>query len=428
MPATIRVVLHVAVSKGWGTKQLDVKNAFLHEDLTETIYMHQSPRFVDKSKPQYVCKLQKAIYGLKQAPRAWNARFTKFTSHLGFLMCKSDNSLFVYKKDANIAYLMLYVDDIILTGSSQSLIDEITMSLEGEFPMTDGGKLSYFLSVKADHNEGGIMLSQSHYAREIVLKAGMIELKPISTHVDVNSKLSSYAGDKILNPTEYRSLAGALQYLTFTRPDITYAVQQICLYMHDPQVQHMQALRIIIRYIQGTQHHGLQLFRGKLGSLTAYTNSDWAGCSDTRRSTSGYCVYLGENLISWSSKRQQTMYRSSAEAEYKGVANVVAETCWIRNLLLEMHCPMKTATLVFCDNISSVYLSNNPVQHQRIKHIEIDLHFVREKVALGQVKVIHVPSSLQFADIFKKGLPTTLFKEFRSSLTVRSSDDFTAGG
>lgn len=190
----------------------------------------------------------------------------------------------------------------------------------------------------------------------------------------------------------------------------------------------MQALRRIIRYIQGTLHHGLQLYQGKLGSLTAYSDSDWAGCSDTRRSTSGYCVYLGENLISWSSKRQQIVSRLSTEAEYKGVANVVAETSWIRNLLLEMHCPMKTTTLVFCDNISTVYLSTNPVQHQRTKHIEIDLHFVREKVALGQVKVLHVPSTLQFADIFTKGLPTTLFNEFRSSLTVRSSDDFTAGG
>lgn len=248
--------------------------------------------------------------------------------------------------------------------------------------MSDGGKLHYFLGVKAEYNAAGIMLSQAHYAKEIIQRAGMIECKPISMPVDVNSKLTSEAGDKILNAREYRSLAGALQYLTFTRPDITYAVRQICLFMHDPRVKHMQALRRVIRYFQGTTNHGLQLYRSKMGTLTAYSDADWAGCQDTRRSTPGYCVYLGENLISWSSKRQQTVSRSSTEAEYKGVANAVAETCWVRNLLLEMHCPMKTATLVFCDNISSVYLSNNPVQHQRTKHIEIDLHFVREKVSL----------------------------------------------
>ena len=133
-------------------------------------------------------------------------------------------------------------------------------------------------------------------------------------------------------------------------------------------------------------------------------------------------------MISWSSKRQQTVSRSSIEVEYKGIANAVAETCFLRNLLLELHFPLRTATLVFCDNVSSVYLSTNPVKHQRTKHIEIDLHFVREKVTLGQVKVFHVPTTLLYTDIFTKGLPTLLFTAFRSNLTVRCANDLTAGG
>lgn len=149
---------------------------------------------------------------------------------------------------------------------------------------------------------------------------------------------------------------------------------------------------------------------------------------DTRHYTSRYCVYLGENLISWSSKRQQTISRSSAEAEYRGVANTVAETCFLRNLLLELHFPIKKATLIFCDNVSSVHLASNPIKHQRTKHVELDLHFVCEKVALGQVKVLHVPSSYQYADIFTKGLPSSLFIAFRSSLTVCSAADQTEGG
>lgn len=151
--------------------------------------------------------------------------------------------------------------------------------------------------------------------------------------------------------------------------------------MHDPRVQHLTALKRIIRYLQGTNTLGLQLYNSSVTSLTAFSDADWAGCPDTRRSISGYCVYLGDNLISWSSKRQQTVSRSNAEAEYRGVANTVDETCWLRNLLLELHVPITKATLIFCDNVSSVYLSSNPVKHQRTKHVELDLHFVWEKVA-----------------------------------------------
>ncbi|GJR11680.1 ribonuclease H-like domain-containing protein [Tanacetum coccineum] len=207
----------------------------------------------------------------------------------------------------------------------------------------------------------------------------MLNCKPCRTPVDTDSKLSA-DGAPISDSTLYRSLAGALQYLTFTRPDILYAIQQ--------------------------------LYSSTTSSLVAYSDADWAGCPTTRRSTSGYCVFLGNNLLSWSSKRQFTLSRSSAEAEYRGVANAVAETCWLRNLLRELHTPLATATLVYCDNVSAVYLSSNPVQHQRTKHIEIDIHFVRDLVATGAIRVLHVPSCYQYADIFTKGLPTSLFDEF----------------
>uniref|UniRef100_A0A0V0HRA1 Putative ovule protein n=1 Tax=Solanum chacoense TaxID=4108 RepID=A0A0V0HRA1_SOLCH len=293
--------------------------------------------------------------------------------------------------------------------------------------MKDLGPLNYFLGITVTRHKGGLFLSQRKYAEEIIDRAGMSSCKPSQTPVDTKPKVGAITSAHFDDPTLYRSLAGALQYLTFTRPDISYAVQQICLHMHDPRVDHMSALKRIIRYVQGTLDFGLHLYPSSISSLVAYTDADWGGCPDTRRSTSGYCVFLGDNLISWSSKRQPTLSKSSAEAEYRGVANVVSESCWIRNLLLELHCPIKKATLVYCDNVSAIYLSGNPVQHQRTKHIEMDIHFVREKVARGEVRVLHVPSRYQIADIFTKGLPRVLFEEFRDSLSVRRPPTTTVG-
>ncbi|GJT96280.1 ribonuclease H-like domain-containing protein [Tanacetum coccineum] len=345
-PGTIRTVQSLAASRHWPIHQLDVKNAFLHRDLSETVYMHQPPGFRDSAHPDNVC-----LHGI------------------------------------DTAYLLLYVDDIVLTASSK-----------------------------------GLFLSPKKYAIEILEKAHMVFCNPSRTPFDTESKLG-VDGDPVSDPTLYRSLAGSIQYLTFTRPYISYVVLQVCLHMHDPQEPHLSALKRILRYVQGTLHYGWQLFSFSTTDLVAYSDADWAGCPTTRRSTSGYCVFLANNLLSWSAKRQPTLSRSSAEAEYHGVA----ETCWLRNLLRELHTPLSSATMVYCDNVSVVYLSSNPVQHQRTKHIEIDIHFVRDLVAAGQVRVLHVPSRYQFADIFTKGLPSALFEEFRSSLSGRSPPAPSAG-
>jgi hypothetical protein len=231
------------------------------------------------------------------------------------------------------------------------------------------------------------------------------------------------------NLTHYRSLAGGLQYLTLTRPDIAYAVQQACLFMHAPRDAHLALVKRILRYLRGTTHLGLRLHRhSPHHDLIAYSDADWAGCPDTRRSTSGFCVFIGNNLVSWSSKRQNTVSRSSAEAEYRAIANVVAESCWLRQLLGELRRSPHRATIVYCDNVSAVYLSGNPVQHQRTKHVEIDLHFVRKRVSLGDVRVLHVPTTSQYADVFTKRLPAILFEEFRTSLNILDDPVVTEGG
>ncbi|GJU41913.1 ribonuclease H-like domain-containing protein [Tanacetum coccineum] len=424
--ATIRTVLSLYVSQQWPIQQLAIMNAFLNGDLSEIVYMYQPPGFVDSCYPNHVCLLQRSLYGLKQAPHAWFQRFAGYATRAGFSPSRCDSSLFIYTQGSQVAYLLIYVDDIILTASSPVLLQQIVDSLHKEFDMTDLGALNYFLGISAVRHPTGLFLSQKKYARQLLERAHMVNCNPSRTPIDTDSKLGP-DGVPVQDPTLYRSLAGGLQYLTFTRPDLSYAVQQVCLYMHDPREPHFAALKRIMRYVQGTLELGLQLYASATTSLVGYTDADWAGCPSTRRSTSGYCVFLGDNLLSWSAKRQHTISRSSAEAEYRGVANVVVETAWICNLLRELHSPLLIATLVYYDNVSAIYMSANPVQHQRTKHIEIDLHFVRDMIKAGHVRVLHVPSRFQYADIFTKGLPSALFEDFHSSLSVRPPPAPTAG-
>nr|GEW33734.1 ribonuclease H-like domain-containing protein [Tanacetum cinerariifolium] len=275
-------------------------------------------------------------------------------------------------------------------GKHVRLPFQIIRSLHHEFAMTDLGSLNYFLDIFVTHDSSWLFLSQKKYAIEILDRAHMDNCNPSRTPIDTESKLGS-DGDPVSDLTLYRSLAGSLQYLTFTRPDISYVVQQVCLYMHDPREPYFLALKRILRYVRGTLDYGLQLFSSFTTDLVAYSDADWAGFPTTHRSTLG---------------------------GYRGVANVVSETCWLRNLLRDSHAPLSSATLVYCDNVSAVYLSCNLVQYQSTKHVEIDIHFVHDLVAASQVRVLHVPSRYQFANIFTKGLPSALFEEFRSSLSV----------
>ncbi|XP_071740352.1 uncharacterized mitochondrial protein AtMg00810-like [Rutidosis leptorrhynchoides] len=309
--------------------------------------MYQPCGFRDSRYPDHVCLLKRSLYSLKQAPRAWYQRFADYASTSGFAHSKCDHSLFIYHHNHETAYLLLYVGDIVLTTSSDKLHKHLIKLLSHEFALKDLGPLHSFLGISVTRSSYGLFLNQTAYAKDIIERVGLSGCNSIATPVDLNGKLSSSSEQPYPNPTKYRSLAGALQYLTFTRPDISYAVLQVCLHMHNPKDIHMLALKRIMRYLQGTLSLGLHITKSRSHDLVSFTDADWGGCPDTRHSTSGYCVYFGDNLISWSSKCQQTLSSSSAEAEYRGVANVVAESCWLRNLLLELHCPISKATIVF---------------------------------------------------------------------------------
>ncbi|GKA73393.1 ribonuclease H-like domain-containing protein [Tanacetum coccineum] len=281
--------------------------------------LHQPPEFVDPNKPDYVC--QRSLYGLKQASHAWFQRFASYATRVGFQHSKTDSSLFVFHRGSDIAYLLLYVDDIILTASSSAFLQRIIASLHNEFAMTDLGLLNYFLGISAQRSAAsGLFLSQSKFAEEILEQAHMQNCNPCQTPVDTESKLGS-DGDMLVTQHYIAALL-----LTFMRPNLSYVVQQACLYMHVPRDPHFTVLKRIFRYVRGTLDYGLQLHVSTITQLSAYIDVDWAGCPVTRRSTFGYCMFLGDNLLSWFAKRQVTLSRSSAEAEYRGVANIVAKT------------------------------------------------------------------------------------------------------
>jgi len=258
-PAAVHTVLSLALSRSWPIHQLDVKNAFLHGNLSETVYCSQPTGFEDNAHPDYVCRLNRSLYGLKQAPRAWYSRFASYIIQLGFVEAKTDTSLFVYHQGTDTAYLPLYVDDIVLTTSSPQLLRRVISALQQEFSMKDLGELHHFLGMHVQRSGAGLLLSQRQYMMDILERAGMSDCKPCATPVVANPKLSADGGVPVADPTDFRSLAGALQYLTFTRPDIAYAVQQVCLHMHDPREPHLAALKRILRYIRGTLHLGLLL-------------------------------------------------------------------------------------------------------------------------------------------------------------------------
>ncbi|XP_035845798.1 uncharacterized mitochondrial protein AtMg00810-like [Helianthus annuus] len=411
------MVLALATIYGWSLRQLDVRNAFLNGNLTETVYMEQPPGFINSQFPHHVCRLQKALYGLKQAPRAWFQRLSTFLLNNGFLCSKADTSLFVYKKGASIVYLLVYVDDKIVTGSDPQLIQLFITRLHKEFSVKDLGILGYFLGLEVAYSATGVYLSQAKYAHDILARAGLLDSKPVDTPLSTTDTFHS-KGDSFHDPTLYRSLVGALQYLTITRPDLSYAVNQASQHLQSPTVSHFQSVKRILRYVKGTIAFGLCFSKPTTTKLVGYSDADWARCIETRRSTYGYSIYLGGNLVSWSAKKQPTVSRSSCESEYRAMANTAAEIIWLTHLLRELHAlPVDRPTLL-CDNKSAIFLSQNPVSHKRAKHIDIDYHFVRELVSSGQLHTKFVPSNLQVADIFTKSLPKPLFEKFRGLLRV----------
>ena len=324
-------------------------------------------------------------------------------------------------------YVLIYVDDILVTGSDALAISTLIHHLQSIFHVKDLGSLSYFLGVEADRSSTGLHLRQTKYICDLLDRSHMVGAKPLASPTVATTKLSSTEGELISDPSTYCQIIGALQYCTITRPDISYAVNQLCQYMHQPRTPHLQAMKRVLRYLKGTVNHGLFYTPSPL-QLHAYCDSDWAGNLDDRRSTSGYGVFLDRNLISWSSKKQNVVSRSSTEAEYRSMALVTAEVYWLRMLFKELAIGLLHTPTIWCDNIGAIALASNPVFHARTKHVEIDYHFIREKVCNNDVKVQHVSTVDQIADVFTKGQTAQRFQYLTNKLMVCQNPINSRGG
>ncbi|RVX07421.1 Retrovirus-related Pol polyprotein from transposon RE1 [Vitis vinifera] len=354
---SVRCLLALAAARGWGRK---------------TWYV----AFINHSN------------GLKQASRQWFAKFLEAIQSAGYAQSRADYSLFTRKQGKSFTALLIYVDDILITGNDPVSIATTKNFLHSHFHLKDLGDLKYFLGIEVSASKNGIFISQRKYALEIIEDAGLLGAAPIDTPMERGLKLSDKS-DLLKDQGRYRRLVGRLIYLTVSRPDITYAVHVLSRFMHQPRKAHMEAAFRVVR------------------------------CPLTRRSTTGYCVFLGPSLISWRSKRQKTVSLSSAEAEYRAMTGACCELTWLWYLLKDLGVLHKEPALLYCDNKATLHIAANPVFHERTRHIEMDCHYIRDKIQDGSIITRHVSSAHQLADILTKPLGNEFFAPMIRKLGVQ---------
>ncbi|CAN6715703.1 unnamed protein product [Malus baccata var. baccata] len=318
---------------------------------------------------------------------------------MGFTASLSDTSLFTKKDGDDLVILLLYVDDIILTGSNTSKINTAIQELSEVFDLKDLGRLTFFLGLQIHYKDNGdIFVNQTKYIKDLIHKTGLESCKPATTPCKPHNSMLVTEGKPLANPSIYRSIVGSLQYLTFTRPDIAFVVNLVCQFMTSPT-------DILVRYNSA----GICYSATAAVSLNAFSDADWAVDLNTRRSVTGYVVFLGQNPISWQLKKQTSVSRSSTEAEYKALAHTAADITWVCHILKDLNVFLPHPPVIHCDNMFAISLSANPVFHSRIKHLDTNYHFVRERVQQGDLEVVYIPTDDQAADILTKGLHSPAF-------------------
>jgi len=295
------------------------------------------------------------------------------------------------RKAKSFTALLIYVDDILITGNDPNAIIALKKFLHNQFRIKDLGDLKYFLVMEVSRSKKGIFISQRKYTLEILKDGGCLGAKPVNFPMEQNVKLSN-EGELLKDPSPYRRLVGRLIYLIVTHSDITYSVHILSRFMHAPHKPHMEAVMRIFRYLKNNLSQGLFFSSQNDLSLRAFCDLDWGGCPISRKSTTGYCVFLGSSLISWRTKRQKTVSLSLAEVEYRAMTGTCCELSLLRSLLKDLGILHSRAALLYCDNKAALHIASNPAFHERTRHIEIDFHFIHDKIQDGSVATEYVPS------------------------------------
>ncbi len=420
--SSIRALLALANAHNLEIHQMDVKTAFLNGSIEHDIHMSQPEGFIDPLYPEYVCKLKKSIYGLKQSARCWNQTLDSFLKKNGYRKSGADNCIYVKserKANGVISFVILavYVDDIIPVSNDVDMLHAEKESLCGEFEMVDQGEIHFVLgmSIKRDRTNKVLFINQAKYVESVLNRFRMQDCKSVSTPLEVGTTFHKRTdNEEPFDKHEYQQTIGCLTYLsTATRPDIAAAVSILSAFMSNLSKKHWAGIKRILRYVKGTLNHGLKFTgNGDDRELYGYSDANWAGDVDTTRSVSGYVFKVANSTISWCSKKQATVAKSTTEAEYVSLSHASQEAIWMRKT--------DQPILLYEDNQGAIEISKNPKFHNRTKHIDITFHFIRERISSNEIKVVYCPSDDMLADIMTKGLPKERFEKLRDMLNVCS--------
>jgi hypothetical protein len=417
----IRMIMAISAVKDYTVKQFDIKGAFLNGILEEEIYLQCPDGYNELSgrvvKPGTCLKLNKALYGLKQAARQWFLALKELILRIGMIQSKTEDCLFYHNKNGIIVLLVVHVDDGYLVGNNVKYMDMVIKKLSARYVTTISAG-DFFLSMEVIHDAEGIILYQGRYMLEKLSEFDMVGCKNVETPMDTGFPAMKKSEEK--KPEEYKQAIGSMIYLsTQTRPDLSFAVGYLSRYMDSYVADHWTAVKRIWRYISGTKDCGLRYKRGGDVTVTCYVDADFAGCRETRRSTTGYVIMLGGGAIDWRSKKQNTVALSSTEAEYMALADATTRLIWIRNILEEIGFKQGTTT-IYEDNNSCAFIANDAGSSDRTKHIDVRYHFVREKIQDGSVKVVRIDTKDQVADGFTKPFGILKMNEFKKSIGIVS--------